>query len=301
MEKKLTATEIWDKYQAGVDHHRKNFLYTKVDKCHRFYEGDQWRDQHGSIGEDLPVYNIIETIVNYKASMIAQNSMVIVYSPHEGREGEQEVCDLLNAHAEKKWDKLKMDGVLWDAVKEAAITGDSFLYFFDDSLRCQMVDSDSVFLGDEQQQDIQKQPYIILYERRLVSDVREDARNSGMDEEEVMQIVPDDESVNYLAHDEVKTQAAEKCSVLRYISKDEYGNVQFCECTKTVMLKEMASIEGMPHCQVHLEAAVPFFQRCGRSVETDTQPGGDQQDPVPQTGSHEGGCIPQACVCGRPY
>lgn len=247
MEKKLTATEIWDKYQAGVDHHRKNFLYTKVDKCHRFYEGDQWRDQHGSIGEDLPVYNIIETIVNYKASMIAQNSMVIVYSPHEGREGEQEVCDLLNAHAEKKWDKLKMDGVLWDAVKEAAITGDSFLYFFDDSLRCQMVDSDSVFLGDEQQQDIQKQPYIILYERRLVSDVREDARNGGMDEEEVMQIVPDDESVNYLAHDEVKTQAAEKCSVLRYISKDEQGNVQFCECTKTVMLKEMASIEGMTH------------------------------------------------------
>lgn len=246
MEKKITAAEVWDKYQAGVDHHRKNALYTKVDKCHRFYEGDQWRDEHGSIGDDLPVYNIVETIVNYKAAMISQNSMVIVYSPHEGDEQEQAVCDALNAHAEKKWDKLKMDGVLWDAVKEAAITGDSFLYFFDDKLQSQLIETDSVFLGDEQQQDIQKQPYIILFERRLVSDVRHEAREKGLKEDEVMQIVADEESA-VRTHNELQSEGAEKCSVLRYITKDEDGNVSFCQCTRTVMIQDMQSIPGMTH------------------------------------------------------
>ena len=125
----LTAFDIWQKYQRGVDWHHKQSLYTKADKCHRFYEGDQWRDQHGSIGDDLPTYNFIKPTVDYKTAMIAQNSMVINYSPTGADETEMRACTLLNAFAAKKWDSLKMDTQLWENVKEAAITGDSFLYF----------------------------------------------------------------------------------------------------------------------------------------------------------------------------
>ena len=42
----LTATAIWEKYQRGVDWHHRQSLYTKADKCHRFYEGDQWSDSY---------------------------------------------------------------------------------------------------------------------------------------------------------------------------------------------------------------------------------------------------------------
>ena len=105
----LTAFDIWQKYQRGVDWHHKQSLYTKADKCHRFYEGDQWRDQHGSIGDDLPTYNFIKPTVDYKTAMIAQNSMVINYSPTGADEAEMKACTLLNAFAAKKWDSLKMD------------------------------------------------------------------------------------------------------------------------------------------------------------------------------------------------
>ena len=95
----MEAYQIWEKYQQGVDHHSKMALYTKVEKCHNFYEGEQWRDSQGVIADDLPIYNIIKPTVDYKTSMIAQNSMVVTYSPQSGDPVENELCEQLTAYA----------------------------------------------------------------------------------------------------------------------------------------------------------------------------------------------------------
>ena len=241
----LTATAIWEKYQRGVDWHHKNSLYTKADKCHRFYEGDQWSDSNGSLGDDLARYNFIKPTVDYKTAMIAQNSMVINYSPNSADETEMQACNLLNGYAAKKWDRLKMDTKLWEVVKEGAITGDSFLYFYDDALSSQMLETDNVYLGDEQQQDIQKQPYIIVHERRLVSDVREEARQNGLSEDDIEQIQPDsDENDLKEWQNEVKGDGSEKCTTLLYITR-ENGNVMFCRSTQTVIFQQPQTIVGM--------------------------------------------------------
>lgn len=241
----LTATEIWEKYRRGVDWHHKNSIYTKADKCHRFYEGDQWSDSNGSLGDDLARYNFIKPTVDYKTAMIAQNSMVINYSPNSADETEMQACNLLNGYAAKKWDRLKMDTKLWEVVKEGAITGDSFIYFYDDALSSQMLETDNVYLGDEQQQDIQKQPYIIVQERRLVSDVREEARQNGMSEEDIEQIQQDtDENDLNAWQNEVKGDGNEKCTTLLYITRGN-GNVMFCRSTQAVMFQQPQVIKGM--------------------------------------------------------
>ena len=36
------TTGIWRKYEAGRDHHNGEGMYRRVERCHRFYEGDQW-------------------------------------------------------------------------------------------------------------------------------------------------------------------------------------------------------------------------------------------------------------------
>ena len=68
------CTDIWRKYQAGKDHHNKANMYTLTEKCHRFYEGDQW---HGlqSGDEELPVLNFIKPICRYKIAMVAIHLM----------------------------------------------------------------------------------------------------------------------------------------------------------------------------------------------------------------------------------
>ena len=243
----MEAYQIWEKYQQGVDHHSKMALYTKVEKCHNFYEGEQWRDSQGVIADDLPIYNIIKPTVDYKTSMIAQNSMVVTYSPQSGDPVENELCEQLTAYAAKQWEKLKMDTKLWSAIKEAAITGDSFLFFFDDKFGSQLLTSDQVFLGDEQQQDIQKQPYIIIYERRLVSDVREEARRNGLAEEVVMQIISDSAETDLKQlTEEVKSEEGEKVNTLLYFTR-ENGMVKFCRSTQNVIFQEMQEIPGMNH------------------------------------------------------
>lgn len=244
-EREVTATEIWEKYQRGANWHTKQQLHTKTDKCHWFYEGDQWRDADGAIADNLPKHNFIRSIVDYKTAMIAQSGMKIIYNPIRNAEEHNQVCKLLNGYADKKWERQKMDTRLWEIVKEAIITGDSFLYFCDDELNNQMLLTDQVFLGDEQEQDIQRQPYILLQERQLVSAVREEARKNGLDEDEVMQIVPDSNGYDLQSQtDEVKGPENEKCTTLLYLTK-ENGELQFCRSTQTVVYQPMQTVTGM--------------------------------------------------------
>ena len=88
------CTDIWRKYQAGKDHHNKANMYTLTEKCHRFYEGDQW---HGlqSGDEELPVLNFIKPICRYKIVMVAMNDTAILFSPMDNDPKKAEICDCL--------------------------------------------------------------------------------------------------------------------------------------------------------------------------------------------------------------
>ena len=80
MEKEITTTYIWQKYQKGIDYINRINLTNKTDRCHRMYNGDQW---HGlkSGGEELPMLNFIKGVVKYKVSTVAQNTMSAVCTP----------------------------------------------------------------------------------------------------------------------------------------------------------------------------------------------------------------------------
>ena len=106
-------------------------MYTLTEKCHRFYEGDQW---HGlqSGDEELPVLNFIKPICRYKIAMVAMNDTAIIFSPMDDDPQKAEICDALTEFAAAQWEKGKLDSKKWAVVKNACITGDHYLYCFDD-------------------------------------------------------------------------------------------------------------------------------------------------------------------------
>ena len=157
-------TEIWKLYQIGEDHHNKASLYTKTDKAHKFFEGDQW-DGLQSGGEVLPLFNFIQPTCEYKIAMVAMKSMRIEYSNIDHAEVLSEMANTL-------WEIAAMDKRMWEMVKEACIAGDAWIYFYDKLYRSQLIDNINIFLADEQQKDIQRQRYILIYERRPVADVQ---------------------------------------------------------------------------------------------------------------------------------
>jgi len=241
----VKANEIWDRYRRGVEHHEVTSLLSDSERSYKFYEGDQWSAADAS-GEELSLYNIVRPIVNYRASTVAMKHMAIVYRPTVPTPEAEKICEMLTAHAETMWERLKMSSLCWKTVKDACIAGDSYLYFYDGRGSAQQIDTTDIYFANEQSSDIQSQRYIIIRERRFVSDVKEQARRFGLPEEEIAKIMPDEENRNFIggsAKHEIKCDDG-KCTCLLMMTKKD-SVVHICRSTKDVVFQPDTVIDGL--------------------------------------------------------
>jgi len=236
-----SITSIWSLYEKGVRQHREMGLEADVEQAYRFFEGDQWWGLE--VKESLPVYNLIAPTVKYKVANVAMNQMQIYFSSLMSGERSDRLVRVLNRVASTWWERLGMDTLCWKALRESAVAGESYLYIYDSRGGCQLVDNTDVFLGDERESDIQRQPYILLYERRGVEQVRQMAREAGVSEEEIGRIVSDEADRRRITTQKYGEDDG-KCGVVLYMTK-EGQDVVFVRCTKYVRLGEPKRIAGL--------------------------------------------------------
>ena len=230
----VNAAQIWSEYESCLEVHARMGIEDQTVRAYRFYEGDQWYGLE-SQNEELPVYNFIAPLVKYKTAMVAMNDMSISFSAPLAKERMQRVCAQLSRLAAQQWERLKMDTKCWDVVKASMIAGDSFVYFYDGSGSCQVLERTDVFLGDESNPDISSQPYIIIRERRPVEDIRREAVKNGLSKEIAMTVMPDEDSEDY---------GKNKCiSLLKLTLID--GNLHFSRSSKSVVYQPEQVIEGL--------------------------------------------------------
>lgn len=204
------------------------------------YNGDQW---HGlkSGGEELPILNIIKGIVKYKVSTVAQNTMSAVYTPiGERTEEGVKACEALNRYFQIMWERAKMDKHSWSIIKDACIGGDAYVYFGEaDVTQAQLINNVNVLLGDEQNSNLQQQPYIMLVERLFVKDVRKEAERNGVPQDEIELIISDELTNNQLGDKTEVDYSVEdgKCTSILYMYKDDEGFVHFAKSTQSVIYK----------------------------------------------------------------
>lgn len=245
------AREIYKEYERGIEYLSGSDYFNKCDEAYGFFIGDQWREDNS--GEKKPAYNVLRPIVDYKLSMVAQNGMSINYSTmnfDDKYEKSMSVCGLLNRHAAKLWEKLKMDTLIWDIVQDACVVGGSYIYFYDDngSIEAEQIDSTNILFSDEQQKDIQRQKYIIIAQRLNVADVREAALKNGISEEIASLIVPDGLTSSQLGKAAKRelhnAEESGKClSLLKLYKKD--GTVHITRSVKNAIYQPETKIEGM--------------------------------------------------------
>ncbi len=233
----LTAKDIWKLYENGVEHHNKINLYSLTEQAHRFFEGDQWYKTASS--DSLPVVNVIQPTVEYKTAIVAQNHVNITYTPmnnDENRELYGKVCEKLADHTMKRWELGRMDDICWQVVRNACIAGDSYLYFYNGDGGAQIIDNINIYLGDEQQKDIQRQPYIIIYERQPVEYIKAKAKENGISKKLIEDIRADEDTEHALGdHAKAEVKGNGKCVSLLYMYKDENGYVHTIRSTKEVI------------------------------------------------------------------
>lgn len=245
------VTDIWRDYQRGRDYLDSINLFSRAETSHNFVNGDQWNGLKFA-GERPPHFNILKPIMKTSTALVGQNLMTIQYTSMNygaGRKSLLDVCEMLNGHARKMWERLKMDKLMWNVLEDAFITGDSFLYFYengqekDAQILCELIDTTNIMFSDEQQQDIQQQKYILIIQRKNIEDVKNMARSYGMSEDDVANIMPDDDTdLQINGKNEVKNNS--KLTVIAKMWKKD-GDVCVMRATKTAVIQPETVITGL--------------------------------------------------------
>lgn len=245
-------TKEWELYEKGKEYNYSINLYENVNTYERFYRGDQW-DNINSNGLPTPVFNIFKRIIGYFTSSIMQAPVKMRYSfaspDIKGDTERDAVFKKLNAIAEKRWEKNKMDDLLADSLLDAAISGDAVSYTYWDGdiktgqpftgdFKTVLLDNTCVFFGDPNNKDVQKQPYILIALRETVEDLIAQAKRNGISEAEIKKIAPDNDTLTQsgdLARVELE---GTKCISLIKLWKDENGRVLYRKSVKSTVIKD---------------------------------------------------------------
>lgn len=252
MEEEIKYTDEWELLEKGKDYLRKKSVYSDIDKFHRFYNGEQWQGLESG-GIEPIVYNIIKPIVKYKTGVINANGYEIVFTPnnydkHEFQKEMEELCKNLNKYASMVIEHQKIDHKAKRILKQSAITSEGVLYFDykDNELVAEVVSKGNIYYGNENDYDIQNQPYILITFRRTVDEVRNEAEENRklklnkLSKEDILNIVGDTDTVELpgdYSKDEVHNMIT---CVLKLYMKN--GTVHLKKSTKTICYEEERDI-----------------------------------------------------------
>ena len=198
----IQDTEIWQLYEKGRNYHRRIGIYTDTDRNYRMYNGNQW--EYANLGGIEPTQqNFIKPIVKYKVSVIHDNLYAINYSSlnfenRAFRRQAERYCKLLNGYAARVWEQDKMDYKGRRITKDAAINDEGILYIdYDEEKKKpvnEIIKKNDVYYGNENDDDIQNQPYILIRKRMPVSNAVEFALSKGMSEDKIPYIIGDNDN-----------------------------------------------------------------------------------------------------------
>lgn len=240
----IKETSIWQLYEKGRNYHRRVGIYTDTDRNHRMYNGDQWAG--AKLGDVEPVQkNFIKPIVKYKVSVVHSNLYAIHYSSenYENAEFRKEAtryCDMLNRYARRIWERDKMDDKGRRVTKASAINDEGIIYVNFDREKMQpineIVKKNDIYYGNENDDDIQAQPYILIRKRLPVSNAIELALSEGLSEEKTAFIIGDNDTFEE-SGDAAKIELDNMVTLVYKMYKKD-GTVHFSIATRWIDIVE---------------------------------------------------------------
>lgn len=200
--REIQETPVWQLFEKGQNYHRMTGIYTDTDLNYRMFNGDQWAG--AKLGDIAPVQiNFIKPIVKYKVAVIHDNLYAIVYQSmnYENRafrETAEKICEMLNRYASRVWEQNKMDFKGRRVTRDSAINDEGIMHTFWDEEKhkpvTEVLKKADVYYGNENDDDIQSQPYILIRKRLPEAAAIELALREGMPESKKTFIRGDNET-----------------------------------------------------------------------------------------------------------
>ena len=235
--KELKETEVWQLYQRGKSYLYMMNVYSDTDKNHRMYNGNKWEGLKIKSIEPVQL-NFIKPVVKYKVAVINQNLWGIVYNPdnfeEDFRDTASQLCKLLNLKAANIWEKDRMDIKIRKISKEAAINDEAPMYLrYDNDKKMpisEKISKNDIYYGDENNSEIQTQPYILIRQRKSVIEARNLAASEGVPKEELEKIIGDNQTWEE-AGDQAKYEVDDKVTIITKFYKNN-GKVYYTMATR---------------------------------------------------------------------
>jgi hypothetical protein len=232
---------IWKEYQRGVEYNIAVDLFGTVEENENFYIGRQWE---GVNAPDLqkPVLNILKRAVSYYVATICSDDVGAALVPfHEDGETSALMRSVSN-EIERVMEQDGTKGKFRTCVRNACVDGDGCLYFYFDpnektgqaaegEIHTEIIENINVIFGNPYEHNVQKQPYIILAQRKPVGEVIDEAKENGIANADEL-IVPDSDS-----NQGEKGENNELCTVLIKLWKEK-GVVHAIKTTEQCVVRK---------------------------------------------------------------
>jgi hypothetical protein len=249
--------ESWKFYDEGITYKQRIGLYEEVNKHERFYSGRQW-DGVVANGLPTPVLNLIRRITDHKINTVMGEDIKVNYSVDgvddtdntPDSEEIREIAKMMSAYAMTVWENLDEDIKNEMALLDAALSGDGIEYFYWDptinagngimgGIASEMVDNVNYFPGNPNSSDVQSQPKITIAFRKMVKELKQEAKRNGIPKEEY-DTITDDEDTEYQAGDHARIELDKSGKTICLLSmwKEEYSAPHVKAGQKRVMFEK---------------------------------------------------------------
>jgi len=199
------AQKIFAEYEKGKSYNQSIDLYDRIKTNNNLFLGKQWEGVDAP-SFDKPVFNIIKRVVNYLISMIVADDFAVSIAPFFPDEMNKKYAMILEKEVAKVFERTSFRAVNRDFLRNTAIDGDAyFILRFDPtteigqtargSIDVDVIDSTDVMYGNPYDDDIEKQPFILVMERRNKDSLKNELDVQGISYDSDLLVSDDDNSM----------------------------------------------------------------------------------------------------------
>lgn len=267
---KTKPIDIWQEYCRLKEYLQSRNVYEIVKQNEDFYDGRQWE---GVDAPDMikPTINILQRIGKYQIATLSTNDVAVSMMPFSEVENDVETVKALASEIENVIEQAKIKESSRLMIRNAFVSGASYALQtfnpdFDNGqnikgiIENEIIDNTNMYFGNPYSNIIQKQPFIIISFRQHINAVKEEARDNGISEDLIENIMPDNDTeqpnddssdlVTVLLKFFKKKHTIEEFddvslpdgTVIQQVTQKEVKTVHCIKCTHDTVIKEVTDL-----------------------------------------------------------